>query len=264
MRPNALRKSLDGNRTVIGVMADLASPRMIEFYGHMGFDWVLFDAEHDGVGVESCYQLAMAADAAGIASVVRVPVNRPEVIMAYAETGVAGIMVPHVRSAEDAEAFVAAMRYPPAGQRGIASITRASNYGLTQTPKEYFLSREAQPVGFALLEDAEAYEPDELERIAAVDGVDVICLGTGDLAASLGAPGEKDHPGVLKRIELAVAVAKRHGKLVEVSVGAADPAGLAKAAEMGARLVFTSNTGLLTVAGRQFLAAARQALGGAR
>jgi 2-keto-3-deoxy-L-rhamnonate aldolase RhmA len=260
MRINALRALFGRTRPAIGVMADLASERVVEFYGIMGYDWVLIDAEHDGVGVDTCYSFVRAADAVGIASVVRVPANRADIILSYAETGVSGIMVPHVRSAADAEAFVSALRYPPRGTRGIAGVTRASNYGLTSDPKSYFLDRDSGPVGFALLEDAEAYEPDELDRIAAVDGVDVICLGTGDLAASLGFPGEKDHPEVVRRAELAVAAAKRHGKRIEMSVGAVDPAGLETAARYGAGLVFTSNAGLMTSAGRQFLKAARAAL----
>ena len=231
MRANALRKLLSQGRPAIGVMADLAAPRVVEFYGIMGFDWVLIDAEHDGASVDACYDFVRAADAVGIASVVRLPVNRPEVVLSYAETGVSGIMAPHVRSAADAEAFVSAMRFPPRGTRGIAGVTRASNYGLTSDPKSYFLSPESQPVAFALLEDAEAYEPDELERIAAVDGVDVICLGTGDLAASLGLTGEKDHPEVVRRAEMAVAAARRHGKVIEMSVGAIVPLG-ARAANM--------------------------------
>jgi 2-keto-3-deoxy-L-rhamnonate aldolase RhmA len=256
MRINRLRERLNKPGPLMGVMADVASPRLIEMYGLLGFDWVLIDAEHDGVGIETCYAYAMAAEAAGIASLVRVPENRPEVILAYADTGVSGIIAPHVRSGADAERLVSAVRFPPHGHRGIAGSSRAANYGATQAPKEYFAAVHSQPVICALMEDGEAY--DNAEAIIGHPGIEVVCLGTGDLAGSLGHPGEKGHPEVIERVLKASALARRHGKILNAAAG--DAASLADAAKWGVRMVMNSNTGLITGAARAYLKLARETL----
>jgi 2-keto-3-deoxy-L-rhamnonate aldolase RhmA len=260
MRTNKLRELMSGPGPLVGVSVEQATEELVEFYGILGFKWIFIDAEHDGVSVRDCRSLARAADAVGMGSVVRVPENRAEVILGYADTGVSGIMAPHVRSAEEARALVAALRYPPLGKRGVASASRAANFGLTQSAKQYFLATDTHPVAFALMEDAEAY--DAAEEIVAVEGLEVYCLGTGDLAASLGRPGEKDHPEVVQRVAKLAEAAARHGKLLEASVP--DAAGLRDAAAVGAKFIFTSNIALLASAGRAFLRAAAEAFGQGR
>ncbi len=255
MRKNRLREQLSTGRTLFGVLADLATPRLIEFYGLAGFDWVLIDAEHDGLSIESCYACVMAADAVGISSIIRVPENRPETILGYADSGVSGIIAPHVRSLADARELVSALRFPPRGHRGVAGSSRAANYGLTQTPRDYFHAADTHPVICALLEDKEAYE--DVDAIVGLDGIDVVCLGTGDLSASLGFPGEKGRPEVGERVRKAVEATKRHGKVLNAAAG--DPAGLKDAAALGVQMVMASNTGLLGGACRNYLQAARSA-----
>lgn len=254
MRKNRLREQLKQPGPLFGVMADVASPRLIELYGLLGFDWVLIDAEHDGVGVEACYSYVMAADVIGIASIVRVPDNRPEAILAYADTGVSGVIAPHVRTVEEARRLVSALRFPPRGHRGVAGSSRAANYGCTQAPKDYFHAVDTHPVVCALLEDKEAY--DDAESIIGVDGIDVVCLGTGDLAASLGYPGEKGRADVEACARKAADLARRHGRTINVAAG--DEASLALAASLGAKMIMASNTALVSRAGRDYLKLARE------
>lgn len=254
MRINRLRERLKQPEPMFGVMADIASPRLVELYGLLGFDWVMIDAEHDGLGVESCYGMVMAADAVGMASIIRVPENRPEVVLAYADTGASGIIAPHIRDLEDAERLVSSLRFPPHGRRGVAGSSRAANYGATQTPKDYFHAVETHPVICALMEDEEAY--DNAEAIIGLDGIDVICLGTGDLAASLGHPGEKQIPQVTECVTRAAEIARRHGKPLNAAAG--DAASLSYVADLGVRMVMASNSGFVTGAARGFLNLARE------
>jgi len=256
MRKNRLRELIAGNELLLGVMIDFPSPRFVEFVGWMGFNWVLIDGEHDGVSAATCADLVMACDAVGIASVVRVPVNQPELILAYADTGVSGVIAPHVRSVEDAKRLVSALRYPPHGTRGAASGSRAANYGFTQTARTYFQTVE-HTVAMTLLEDPEGY--DDVERIAAVPGIEVLCLGTGDLSVALGVPGEKTHPRVLDCIEKARAAAGRHGNVLNAAVG--DRASLEWAKGIGSRMLLTSGAGIASAGGRAFLETARAVYG---
>lgn len=255
MRTNRLRALLAENRPLFGAFLGFPSQRLVEFCGLVGFDWVLIDGEHEGIGVETCYQLVTAADAVGLASVVRAPVNRPDVLLGYADAGVDSIIAPHVATARQASDLVAALRFPPLGNRGMAGSSRAANYGLTQPATEYFAAAAEHPMPAALLEDAEAYA--DLDAIAGTDGLDLFCLGTGDLAASLGLPGQSGHPKVQELVRDAAARLTGAGKVVNASVG--DAEGVAGALALGARMIAVSNVALLARAAREFLDTARRA-----
>jgi 2-keto-3-deoxy-L-rhamnonate aldolase RhmA len=248
-----LREKLKGTGPLFGVFLSFPSPRLVEFCGLVGFDFVLIDGEHEGIGVETCYQLATAADAVGMASIVRAPINRADVLLGFADSGVHGIIAPHVDSRAAAESLVAALAFPPTGSRGAAGSSRAANYGLTQTPSEYFADTANHPVPLALLEDVAAF--DAFDEIVSVPGLDHFCLGSGDLAASLGFPGQMSHPDVVSRVEPAMKKLVDAGKTVSVSAGSGQDA--RKAADKGARLIVVSNASLLGGAARSFLAEAR-------
>lgn len=254
MRVNLLREMLNkDDRPLFGMFMNFATQRQVEMVGHLGFDWVLLDGEHDGLTVDQAYSLVIAAENVGMGTVVRVPANTPDALLAYAETGANCIIAPHVASAASAAAMVSSLTYPPAGTRGLGAGSRAANYGLTQTPKEYFAaSSHAMPA--ALLEDVSAY--DDLDEILAVPGLEVCCLGTGDLSGSLGIPGEYNHPSVVDRAEDATKRILAAGKVISSSVS--DGTGARKAAEAGHRLIACSNSGLLAGASRAFLSQARE------
>lgn len=256
MRVNKLRVLLAQNRPLFGAFLGFPSQRLVEFCGLVGFDWVLIDGEHEGIGVETCYQMVTAADAVGLASVVRVPINRADVLLGYADTGVDSIIAPHVATAQQAADLVTGVRFPPAGSRGMAGSSRAANYGLTQPASEYFAAVAEHPMPAALLEDAEAYA--ELDAIASTDGLEVFCLGAGDLAASLGLPGQSGHPKVQELVREAAARLNGMGKVVNASVPGAE--GIAGALAMGARMIAVSNIALLSRSAREFLDVARRAV----
>lgn len=249
MRTNLLREKWALDRPLFGVFLSFPSPQLVEFFGIVGYDWVLIDGEHGGVSAESCYALVTAADRVNMATVVQAPVNSAEVLLGYADAGVGAVIAPHVTSAAAAEKLVSALRYPPRGTRGVAAGSRAANYGLTQRPEEYFASPEATPVAAALLEDRSAYE--DLEAIAATDGLEMCCIGSGDLAASLGVPGRKDDPRVQELIRHAVPYLSSQGKIVEMAAG--NVAEARDAVALGARMVQVPASGLLATSARAFL-----------
>ena len=123
------------------------------------------------------------------------------------DVGAQTLLVPYVQNAEEAEAAVAAMRYAPRGRRGIGGISRASRFGRIAG---YARDAERELCVLVQVETREALA--EIEAIAAVDGVDGIFVGPGDLAASLGHPGEAGHPEVVAAVEDAIVRIGRAGK----------------------------------------------------
>lgn len=254
MRVNRLKELIKADDSpLFGAFLNFPTAREVEFIGYLGFDWVLLDAEHDGLNVEQTYQLIIAADNVGLGTVVRIPANTADVVLAYAETGANCLIAPHVMSADAARDLVASITFPPKGRRGLGAGSRAANYGLTQTGKEYFAA-DSHAMPSALLEDVDAY--DNIDEILAVEGLDILCLGTGDLSGSLGIPGEAGHPSVVERAQMATEKILAAGKIISSAAG--DGASARKLAEQGHRLIQCTNTGLLGRAAREYLSEARR------
>src|SRR5262252_2103239 len=124
MRVNRLKRRLAAGGRAAGVLLSFNSPELVEYCAALGFDFVLIDAEHNLVGAETCLHLVRACDAGGITPLVRVPRNDPATILGHLETGAHGVVVPHVRTPEDARAAVRAVKYPPDGGRSAAGSSR--------------------------------------------------------------------------------------------------------------------------------------------
>jgi 2-keto-3-deoxy-L-rhamnonate aldolase RhmA len=253
VRGNRLRARLHEGGVLVGTFLNFPDPSLVEFTGLAGFDWVLIDAEHEGIGVATCCELVRAADAVGLATVVRVPHSAAEVVLGYAECGVDAVLGPHIDSAQAARDLVAALAYPPRGVRGFSASSRAANYGLTQQPLEYLEASGEHTLPIALLEDDAAMG--ELDAICKVDGLEVFTIGPGDLAASMGYPGRPQEPAVRQRIGDMTAELVARGKHLMLAAPTGEAA--RAAVEAGARLVVTSNAALLRDGMRAYLDAVR-------
>ena len=177
----------------------ILSPQVVEMVGELGFDWVLIDCEHGGISLESVELMAMAAERAGVSAVGRPPCADPSAILALLDRGLDGIQVPHVVTAREAAAVVAAARFPPAGRRSLAVGTRAGGYGLRPRTTDRAAAQAREVVIAVQVEDAAAVE--QAPDIARVAGVDVVFVGPSDLSASMGHPGDTAHPDVLAALD---------------------------------------------------------------
>ncbi|WP_114965506.1 HpcH/HpaI aldolase family protein [Alkalilacustris brevis] len=178
---NAFKRRLLAGEVQFGLWMSLASPVTSEALSLVGFDWLAFDAEHAPVEISELQGLLQAAAVGGSACVVRPAWNDKVLIKRVLDIGAQTVLVPFVQDASEAEAAVAATRYPPEGVRGVAGSTRASRYG--QAP-DYFATANAETCLLVQLETSDAL--DRLEEIAAVPGVDGVFVGPSDLAASMG------------------------------------------------------------------------------
>lgn len=198
MTANPVKQALINGEAVIGCFVQYPSPITVEICGHSGFDFIMIDCEHGPMGPESAYTMMLAAERSGSVPLVRVPMNHPSVILRHLDIGAAGIMVPQINSAAEAEAVVHAVKYHPEGRRGVAG-GRASSWGIHQPMSEYVKDANRDTLVMVQIENIKAV--DVLPEIMNVPGVDVLYVGPNDLAQSMGYPGRPDHPEVQKVID---------------------------------------------------------------
>lgn len=190
-----------------GIWCQVPSPTLAEIFAHAGADWLLFDLEHGQADLADLRLQLQAANGSDCAIVVRTPGHDPTLIKRLLDLGCETLLVPMVETVDQARALVAATRYPPAGIRGVAGVTRASGYGR----EAGYLADAADRV--CLLVQVES--PAALEHadaIAAVEGVDGLFAGPGDLAAGLGVLGQPRHPDVDAAVARVLAAATAAGK----------------------------------------------------
>jgi 4-hydroxy-2-oxoheptanedioate aldolase len=203
MQTNKVKHKIAQGETANGFIINWPSSELVEFYGHLGFDFAWIDCEHGYIGLEKVAEMCRACELTGMAPFVRVPENNAATILGYLECGAMGIIVPHVSTGEAARAAADAVRYTPLGNRGGFSSSRPANYGVTQTTAEYYERINAELLVYVMIEDMEGVE--NLDDILAVEGVDVVAFGPGDFAMSMGYPGQLNHPEVKKVREAAQA-----------------------------------------------------------
>jgi len=210
---NPFKQALQEGRPQIGIWSSLPSPYVAELVAGAGYDWMLLDTEHAPVDIPQMLQqlqaVAAARPAAGIltAPVVRPPWNDPVMIKRFLDLGARNLLLPFVQNAREAEAAVAATRYPPRGIRGLGGAMRASNFGRMA---DYVLHAHEDTCVLVQVETREALA--EIEAIAAVDGIDGIFIGPSDLSTSMGYPGNHRHPEVDGAIRDAIARIRACGK----------------------------------------------------
>jgi 4-hydroxy-2-oxoheptanedioate aldolase len=239
---------LRGKQPLIGMWVVSGSAYNAEICAGGGLDCLVIDAEHAPNDVPSLVPQLQAVAPYPVEVLVRPPVGEPVLIKQLLDIGVRNLLVPMVESAEQAQALVAAMRYPPEGIRGVGgAFARASGWG--RVPG-YLRDAAA---GLTLTVQVESQRGlDELKSIAAVDGVDAVFLGPADLAASLGHLGQPDHPDVVATVEQAIGTVAALGKAACVNAFAEPIA--RRYLEAGARFVVVGADVTLLARGSEDLA----------
>ncbi len=128
MRPNNLKARLGEGRLLIGCILAYNAPWLVEVLGTVGYDFVVFDLEHEPLDNESVANLIRAADCVNLPSLVRMPCT--ERLLPFLDAGVHGVVVPDIRSREQAEKVVETTRFHPLGCRTYYTQTRSANYGV--------------------------------------------------------------------------------------------------------------------------------------
>jgi 4-hydroxy-2-oxoheptanedioate aldolase len=198
-----------------------------------GFDWLFLDLEHGAMSIETASQIALAGLAAGIAPIVRVPKGEYSLATRLLDNGALGIVVPHINTAAEAREVADRLRYPPLGHRGVFSSMPHYDYRSVKV-EEMTDALNAANLIVVMLETPGAI--DNAEAIAAVDGIDVLLIGTNDLCIEMGIPGDLGHPKVAQAYERMVAACRRHGKWAGMG-GVYDEPLMRRYVELGCRFL---------------------------
>lgn len=204
---NTFKHALLAGRQQIGLWCTLPGGFAAELLAGAGFDWLCLDTEHSPGDPLTVLPQLQAVAPYPVAPVVRPASNDAVLIKRFLDLGAQTLLIPYVQTAEEAARAVAAMRYPPAGLRGVSALTRATRFG--RVP-DYATRVEEELCLLVQVETGEALG--RLEEIAAVEGVDGVFVGPGDLAASLGHLGKPGHPEVVSAVEDAIRRIVRCGK----------------------------------------------------
>ena len=219
MRERSLKEMTRGGLAVGHFIVEFATPGIGHLMKNAGCDFTLFDMEHSGFSLETVKHAVRYMEAARLPMIVRAPSKDSHHIARVLDMGAEGLMVPMVNDAAEARAVVDAVKYSPEGNRGVALGIAHDGYR-GGAVLEKLMAANARTTVFALVETASGVE--NVEEIAAVDGVDCLWVGHFDLSASLGIPGEFDNPRFTSAIERTIEAARANGKATGRLVGSVE------------------------------------------
>lgn len=217
MRTNTVKAKLAAGEVSIGTMVfEFNTPGIGRIAGVAGSEFVVFDMEHTGWSIETIRQLIATSRAADTIPMVRVPATQYHLISRPLDVGAMGIMVPMVEDEAQARVIANSAKYPPKGVRGCAFGVAHDDYKggdvlakMTEANDNVFLIAQIETVSGVTNADA----------IAAVDGIDCLWVGHFDLTASMGIPGQFDHPDFLAALDKVIAACAAHGKSAGIMAG---------------------------------------------
>ena len=193
---NPVKRKLKNGQKTIGGFLQMISPVSAEIMSQSGFDWLIVDLEHSPGDFANLQAQLQAMNGSGVVPFARAPWNDMVAIKRTLDTGVMGVLIPYVNTREEAEAAVAACKYPPLGVRGVAGSPRAAGY--TRNTMPYLTTANDEVVVMIAVETMEAVN--NLDEILTVEGLDGIFIGPVDLASSMGYLGDPSQPEVQETI----------------------------------------------------------------
>jgi 4-hydroxy-2-oxoheptanedioate aldolase len=211
---NTFKRAITSGKPQIGLWSTLASHYAAEIVAGAGYDWMLIDTEHSPADLENVLHQLQATSAYITHAVARVPWNDMVMLKRFLDIGTQSVLIPYVQTAEEAKAAVSYTRYPPGGIRGVSAVTRATRFG--RIPG---YAQKAQQEICVLVQIETELGLKNLEAIAAVEGVDGVFIGPGDLHASFGYVGETAHPKVKPLIDDAIVRIRKAGKAPGILTG---------------------------------------------
>ncbi|HEY8447650.1 MAG TPA: aldolase/citrate lyase family protein [Thermomicrobiales bacterium] len=214
MRANHVRRKLAAGEISIGTMVfEFNTTGIGRIIGEAGAEFAVFDMEHTGWSIETIRMLMATTRAADVIPMVRVPATQYHLLARPLDVGAMGLMVPMVEDEAQARLIVQSAKYPPMGRRGCAFGIAHDDYSGGDV-FEKMQSANDEIMLIAQIETARGVE--NVDAIAAVEGIDCIWIGHFDLTASLGIPAQFDHPSFQQAVDAVVAAGQRHGKAVGI------------------------------------------------
>jgi len=208
--PNKTKRKMQAGELALGFgvhhLRSAAAPALAAASGH---DWIFLDNEHGAFSVDQIAQLCIAALPTGVTPLVRVCAGAIDEATRALDNGALGIVVPHVDTAKEARRIAEAFRYPPQGRRSWGGPPAIYGY-LPPAMAEAQQAINAEILTVVMIESPEAVK--NADAIAAVDGIDVLLIGSFDLTAELGIPGQMGHQKLIDAYQAVGDACRKHGK----------------------------------------------------
>lgn len=206
---NLRRRAMAGERLAGGMIFEFFSPGVAQIMAEAGCEYVIYDMEHSGQGLESLKAQVAACRGIGVTPMARPPSSDYHFLARALDIGMKGLMIPMVESAEQARAIAEATRYPPVGRRGAAFGFAHDGYA-PGAPADKIAAANEEVLIIAQVETERGLAA--VDGIAAVEGIDVLWIGQFDLTNFLGVPGDFESREYREAVDAVAAAAKRHGK----------------------------------------------------
>ncbi len=208
-RKSIRQRVMNGDQVLGAMVFEFYSPGIAQLLKLAGCEFVLYDMEHTGMGLETLKMQVAACRGLDIAPMVRVPRGEYHFLARALDVGAQGVMIPMVESEAQARAIAEATRYPPKGRRGAAFGFAHDDY-LPGSPNDKIKVADARNLVIAQIETERGI--DAVEEIAAVEGIDVLWVGHFDLTNFLGIPGQFDNPKYIEAVKRVVTAGRKHKK----------------------------------------------------
>ena len=247
---NKLKNKLHGGHPCFGTHISLNDPLITELTGNLGFDYLWIDTEHTAIGLACLQHHLIAARAAGVSAIVRVPCVDQVRVKPVLEMGPDGIVFPQVNSYQHAKQAVEACKNPPKGNRGFGP-RRAIQFGRIPLA-EYYDTVDKNLLRILQVENIRAIE--DLDLIVTIDGVDAFIIGPCDLAASMNHFNDLHHPDVVQAMCFAIKTSHAAGIPIGVSFGACTYEEIEFWRDMGVDMIsLAADTDLLLQGAQRYL-----------
>ncbi|OBS23172.1 hypothetical protein FPOA_03728 [Fusarium poae] len=241
--PHSMRETMLRDEVAYTISIKLC--KSIEIVGMAktaGYSGIFVETEHSSLDLEATSQLCVAALYCGISPIVRVPSKDPCFVSRVLDGGALGVVVPHIRSVQDAQDVVNAAKFQPIGFRSSTNGLPHHQFRTIPAKLSNPVTNEATLV-IPMIETLEALEL--VDEIAALPGVDSLLIGTNDLTAEMGIPGDYENPRLTEAYERTIAACKKHGKWAGIGGLHSRLDLVEKFCKMGARWVMAATDGPL-------------------
>lgn len=251
----AKRKLAEGKLVLCMGVRQVRSPDIALLAAECGFDALFVDMEHSAFTTESASAVCIGALGTGLTPLVRPPSQAGDGISRALDTGAQGVIMPHVDDAAQARAVVHHARFAPLGRRSVMGPTAALGFH-AMSQAEVMQALNAETLVIVMLETPQAIA--NADEIAAVPGIDMLLIGSNDLCAELGIPGQVRHAKLREAYETTARACRKHGKTLGVGGVRGEPELLRDLHGLGARFIIAGNdTGYLLAAARKDVEALR-------
>lgn len=251
-----LKQRLQRGETCTGTfLLFLAGGDVAEFFAGLGFDYLFLDMEHGSFDLARMRETILAARGYGVSPIVRVPEVQYHLVARVLDAGAEGIIVPRVEDPQQCRDLVRFSRYTPEGERGISTFAGHNRFSPIADVPGFLASRNREILLMAQIETRAGFE--RRDEILSVPGIDACLVGTGDLAMSMGYPGQVNHPEVQGAAEQVFALCREKGLVFTVPLRS--PEEVDRWQDKGLRMLsLSSDGGFLGAGARQFLSRVRR------